>query len=336
MKRRKDAAAAAADSISTLEDNGLFRLSYALFPGVLVNDLYRCHKGEKLDELARSALGIGKEDVSYVEIPRLYYSDRECDRSKLLKYNIVDSLLCAALINVKDDFVSYKFFVTSSYASKVPHSEFFGMQNAPDIAHVLLRVQEDRHAPGREDQTVARESQTLRGTGLAAFRVRPTVLLLRGQGGGRKVRVGRDQDEDRGEAVFFRPGRPARGGHARGDRRTETTVRECSAKERQARVAVLHAHSLDAVRAVSDTQTQTASFDNEGLIGDFYKTARLGRYAAVNIAKGKWSKSGKSAIDDEMKLTRLLSELLRYLSGRRNVSSTHAVSQLVDDFASTR
>ncbi len=121
------------ECISTLEDNGLFRLSYALFPGVLVNDLYRCHKGEKLDELARSALGVGKEDVSYVEIPRLYYSDRDCDRSKLLKYNIVDSLLCAALINVKDDFVSYKFFVTSSYASKVPHSEFFGMQKTPLI-----------------------------------------------------------------------------------------------------------------------------------------------------------------------------------------------------------
>ncbi len=71
------------------------------------------------------------------------------------------------------------------------------------------------------------------------------------------------EDEDRVEAVFFRrPGRrrPGRDGHSGGDRRTEWKVRECSEKKRQARVAVLHVHSLDAVRAISDRD------DDDGLL----------------------------------------------------------------------
>ncbi len=89
------------------EDNSIFDLNYTLFLGMLLNDLYRCHKDERLDDLATSALGFGKEDVSYADIPTLFYSPDVGDRSRLLKYNILDSLLCSALINVSDDFSSY-------------------------------------------------------------------------------------------------------------------------------------------------------------------------------------------------------------------------------------
>ena len=126
-------------SLNKLERSEIcqFEINYNTFPGILINDLYRCHKGEKLDELAKQSFGFGKEDVSYTEIPKLFYSSNIMDRSKLLKYNIVDSLLCAALINTTDNFASYTFFVMSSDTAKVPHSQFFNMQKTTMITPMI-------------------------------------------------------------------------------------------------------------------------------------------------------------------------------------------------------
>jgi DNA polymerase elongation subunit (family B) len=122
-----------------------FDLNYNTFPGILINDLYRCHKGEKLDELSKQSFGVGKEDVSYTDIPRLFYSSNVVDRSKLLKYNIVDSLLCAALINTTDNFASYTFFVVSSDTAKVPHSQFYNLQKTTLIMPMMYYRYKKKH-----------------------------------------------------------------------------------------------------------------------------------------------------------------------------------------------
>lgn len=327
-------------NISTLEDNELFNLSYKLFPGILVNDLYRCHKNEKLDELARSNLGIGKEDVSYADIPLLYYSDGHNgieDRSKLLKYNVVDSLLCSALINTSDYFSCYKFFVTSSQSSKIPHSEFFNTQKTPMLAPLFYyafrrkgMLQKMKLKPLKENNRLC-ITQLLR---YYLYNVKGVThpdaidLIEKFNSGVIKTKTIQkhfDLHEKYGtrKTIDFQLALQILK-EQYGDAKQKNT--------KHGSHFYTLTHLLLYLRFM--TEPTEEEYDLDGLIEEYYKEKRIGRYSPVNVAKGRRLKRFKSdVIDKERAMTEQLKSFVRYLS-RRHVAESCTISHLLHDYVS--
>ena len=319
---------------SVLDDIRQFQLSYKLFPGVLVNDLYRCHKGEKLDELAKAAFGFGKEDVSYVEIPKLFFSENIADRSKLLKYNIVDSLLCAALINTKDHFASYKFFSVSADTSKVPHSQFFNMQKTPMLMPLFYNrykrknmLQTMRIKPMYEHERLVitqvlmyflynNEEVTLpEASDLIA-------KFLSGEVKTKTIKKHMDLNKefDCISNVDF-------------DQALDILDKQfLNAKTKNIKHGTHFytlTHLLLYIRFM--TEPDRKDYDMKGLIDDYFKQKKIGRYADVNVARKRIKRSFTELLDEEQVLTNQFISFVQYVANR-TITSSHTFDHILSNY----
>jgi len=319
-------------NLSLLDNNSSFEINCHLFPGMLINDLYRCHKGERLDEIAIAKLGIGKEDVSYSEIPTLFYSDDKLDRSRLMKYNIVDSLLVAALLNTSDNFGSYKFFVTSSYTAKVPHSEFFNQQKTPLLTPMFYYafrkkniLQEMKIKPLKESNKVCiteiiqlylyhKESSSYWLTSELIEKINSGEIKTK------TINRHFDFHSEYGnvKCIDF-------------DTAIEMLKRQFHiAKEKNTKHGshfYTLTHLMLFLRYLAEESNN--SYDVGGFVMNYYKQHNLGRFAKVTFSNLK--RKNKDHIDEEATLTKLLTDFIKYLS-RRFISSTHTIDQLVSAY----
>ena len=319
-------------SLSLLEDSSLFEISCRLFPGMLINDLYRCHKGEKLDEIAITQLGIGKEDVSYSDIPTLFYSCNDLDRSNLLKYNIKDSLLVAALICTSDNFCSYKFFVTSSYIAKVPHSEFYNQQKSPLLAAMFYYEFKKKGMLQELKIKPSRESDKLCITELIHYYLYykgpniywlTTELIEKFNSGEIKTKTAMkhfDFHSHYGNLKSVNFSTALEMLHHQFH-----TVKEKNTKHGFRFYTLTHLMLF--LRFLAEGSEN--SCDVENVITDYYKQNFLGRYA--KLSHGRSKSKYVSNIDDEKKMTAEIISFIKYLS-RRSISASHTADNLANAY----
>ena len=324
-------------NLSILDDIQQFKLSYNMFPGVLVNDLYRCHKGEKLDELAKSSFGFGKEDVSYVDIPKLFFSENIADRSKLLKYNIVDSLLCAALINTTDHFASYKFFSVSSDTSKVPHSQFFNMQKTPMLMPLFYyrykrkgMLQTMRIKPMYEhDRLVLIQVLKYFLYNQKEVTIPDAADLIdkfvSGEVKTKTIKKHMDLNKqfDNIRKVDF--------DKALDILDNQFEIAKVKNTKHGAHFYTL-THLLLFVRFL--TEPDVEGYDMNSLIDEYFKQKKIGKYSVVNIVK-KSTKSAKKGfsdlLDEENLLTNQCISFVRYLANR-TLTSSHTIDNILSSY----
>lgn len=316
---------------SAMENNQLFQLSLNLFPGMLLNDLFRCHKGEKLDELAKSELGMGKEDVCHSEIASYFY-DSVNSRSKLLRYNFKDSLLCGALLNTSDNFSSYKFFIAASYNTKIPQSEFFDMKKTPLLTPMFYyaykrhgMLQDMKIKPKwKNDQIVIRELLMYFIFEDKSVRHPKTYEIIdKFDSGEIKTKTANTQFDfhqkldscqrlDLFEAIDVL-------------KRQFEVVKQKNKKH--GKTCYTLTHLLLYIRYLNEPVEY--SYDISSIIQDYYKVKKLGRYAPVDVSKRVPKR--KNIMQKENELTFCLEHFISYLVGR-NISSTHTIHQLALDF----
>ena len=320
--------------ISTLDDNKEFNLNYGLFHGALINDLYRFHKGEKLNELANTVLGFGKDDVDYTDIPRLFYSPQISDKSKLVKYNIIDSLLVAALIN-ETYFVSYKFFIITSYKNKTPISEFFNQQKTPMLIPLFYSafkrknmLQEMKIKPKREGNKliVYEIVQYFLYNQRYVIIPKSRELIQKFKSGTIKTKTVKkhmnlNEEFNDIDSIDFNIG-------------IEILVKQLSNAEKK---STIHGksyytltHLLLYLRFLSEPTK--INFDIHSFIQNYYKLNNKGRYAPVCISKrGKMKRGNDSLINEENQLTSALILFIRYLTSI-TITSSHTLALLCKNY----
>ena len=320
-------------TISTLEDNKEFNLNYGLFHGALINDLYRFHKGEKLNELANTVLGFGKDDVDYTEIPQLFYSPQISDKSKLVKYNIIDSLLVAALINEKY-FMSYKFFIITSYKNKTPISEFFNQQKTPMLIPLFYgafkrnnMLQEMKIKPKKE----ANKLITYEIVQYFLYNQRTVIpkskeLIQKFKSGTIKTKTVKkhmnlNEEFSDLNSIDFNKG-------------IEVLVRQLANAEQKStkhgKSYYTLTHLMLYLRFL--TEPTKINFDLDTFIRDYFKANNKGRYAPVCISKRRKIKKGNDfLINEEKRLTASLISFIEYLTSI-TITSSHTLELLYDNY----
>ena len=315
---------------SAMDNNRHFQLGLNVFPGLLLNDLFRCHKGEKLDELAKQELGLGKEDVAHSEIAKYFY-DSATSRSQLLRYNFKDSLLCAALLNTSDHFQSYKFFIAASYNTKIPPSEFFDLRKTPLLSPLFYyaykkrgMLQEMKIKPQTKcNKVVIRELlMYFVFDDLNVRHPKTLEIIEKFESGNVKTKTVNKQYDFRKQA----------GTQVRLDMfqaleilRKQFDAAKSKNKKQGFQFYTL-THLLLFIRFLNDPVEHAYNLNN--LIED-YRISQ--RYEPVLLSKKSTTASEKAKQNKEIELTNHFKHLLNYLS-RRTISSTHTIQHLCDDF----
>ena len=316
---------------SAMDNNRNFQLGLNLFPGLLLNDLFRCHKGENLDELTKQELGFGKEDVAHSEIARYFY-DSKGSRSQLLRYNFKDSLLCAALLNTSDHFQSYKFFIAASYNTKIPPSEFFDLKKTPLLSPLFYYAYEKRgmlqemkiKPQSKCNEVVIKELLMYFLFEDRTVRHPKTIELIEKfeSGNVKTITVNKQFDFQKHAGTRVRLDML----EAIAILREQFDAAKSKNKKKGSQFYTL-THLLLYIRYLNDPVEH--AFNLNDLIDDYRMKQR---YEPVLLSNKSTAAIEKARKNREIELTHHYKHLLSYLS-RRAISSTHTIQNLCDDFA---